>query len=1292
MKKYIFTFFTVLACLWGNEGLGQSDAFVYTQTEKGFSKINAQNGQIIWTNSSIYLYPEDKPTIKNGIIILDAGNGNSFLTALQESNGNLIWSLNSAGTDYYDTYDTQPVIFKNTVITTTNKYDVYCYDLTTGKELWKYKNTKWSRIYSYTVDTENLYIYTWDPNGNGNNNGVASANAINASTGKLLWEDKILALSHPDKIPPKVVAGKLLIQDDAGLVELREAATGKIIWKYDYWDRASAFDIVDIDESGNFYAIATNQIIQLNPQNGKLLNSFPKFSDRNLIGDGFFKIKNGVGYFSAQPPTGGLGKTLYALDLKNGSIKWTYKIVYNVIDLAVTNNSVYIFRAFDTNEPNIVVLGLDGSNKWSLSPNPKDGGSSFCVLDNKTYLYNSYFNGNIDGYTSSITPQPTLNLSATAQNAVATATTASITLTINNPWTASSNVTWLKVSPASGNAGANLAVNFTIDTNTAITVRTGVVTFTAGGLTKTFTVTQAGTNTPILEKGINIISPKAGTEFIAGSNNGIEVQWQEKEGTVRPTRVRIGLFDVNTGKEVDLPTNCSLNTCKYYPNSSLKSGEYELRVTNMANELISGSTKIKIKNNTFIPGVTVITHGFNALAPIGDTFPSWLFRFAEEIKVKVESRGKKAVIYQNTEAGAWIPCTQCNTNNDIAFDDNTEVILVYDWSQNSFAGLITPQNNNSSGYLEAAADNLFAMLVTPTGKHFQNTNFWIDTKTGKSKRHAHFIGHSRGAIMMLQVFHRLANYFPDATIEHFTTLDPHPATSMADVQKAQTGTLASLPCVYGECKDCGGNILQGNFNFNIGCKSVNNTMLAFPSNVKKLDNYYRFDTNYEKGELDNIPMIIAATELWLSTWSWNSTILGKALPINRSEVFKDLGLFIAEFNGVSFGKLFFDSNKNPILQTYDMSVNKNLKEDLISNTTGIETGGAHSAVHAWYFGTINTNAIDDEAGITIPNNWYGINGALAEDRSKTGFYYSNIGGGYEEMPLVSSGANDIKEMNSKLSKRPREENVHRMKLGVLNGNFEYNNQSGWWGNGGKYDFHDGKIGTSPFFMDGLNGNHTAIIGTFIKPLGNYTISELTHSNLYFPEKSISGGNNSESYINYLSFDVLDFSPNAEIVFEFINLIPEVPNNGTSFSVPYNYIIKPKKKGTYSIEIPSNLKGKSGTFSFKAKSPNSGFMSIDNIEFTTESKGVVPQSIGQNTELITLYPNPTTNQFSIDLKDLEGIPQMLIVNDEQGNMIFQKTVDATCCDNVQVNFPKSGIYTVLIQTNQGVVTKKIAVSQ
>jgi chitodextrinase len=66
-----------------------------------------------------------------------------------------------------------------------------------------------------------------------------------------------------------------------------------------------------------------------------------------------------------------------------------------------------------------------------------------------------------------------------------------ISVTSNVSWTASDNQTWLSVSPGSGSNNAPVTV--TAQTNTGTTQRTGSVTISGGGITRTISVTQSGT-------------------------------------------------------------------------------------------------------------------------------------------------------------------------------------------------------------------------------------------------------------------------------------------------------------------------------------------------------------------------------------------------------------------------------------------------------------------------------------------------------------------------------------------------------------------------------------------------------------------------------------------------------------------------------------------------------------------------------------------------------------------------------------------------------------------------------
>jgi len=87
--------------------------------------------------------------------------------------------------------------------------------------------------------------------------------------------------------------------------------------------------------------------------------------------------------------------------------------------------------------------------------------------------------------------EPTLSLSAaTAGIGDAANSTATVDVISNTAWSASSNQSWLTISPASGTG--NITLTFTAAANTASATRTATVTVSATGLTdQTITVTQA---------------------------------------------------------------------------------------------------------------------------------------------------------------------------------------------------------------------------------------------------------------------------------------------------------------------------------------------------------------------------------------------------------------------------------------------------------------------------------------------------------------------------------------------------------------------------------------------------------------------------------------------------------------------------------------------------------------------------------------------------------------------------------------------------------------------------------
>ncbi|MDR1295423.1 MAG: hypothetical protein LBK59_10840, partial [Bifidobacteriaceae bacterium] len=87
-------------------------------------------------------------------------------------------------------------------------------------------------------------------------------------------------------------------------------------------------------------------------------------------------------------------------------------------------------------------------------------------------------------------PPPTLSVSRTSWSAPARGGSTTATVTTNHTgWSASSDVPWLSVTPSSGTSGTRVSVTALAASVPATT--TGTVTFTAGGVTRTMTVTQA---------------------------------------------------------------------------------------------------------------------------------------------------------------------------------------------------------------------------------------------------------------------------------------------------------------------------------------------------------------------------------------------------------------------------------------------------------------------------------------------------------------------------------------------------------------------------------------------------------------------------------------------------------------------------------------------------------------------------------------------------------------------------------------------------------------------------------
>jgi mannan endo-1,4-beta-mannosidase len=101
-----------------------------------------------------------------------------------------------------------------------------------------------------------------------------------------------------------------------------------------------------------------------------------------------------------------------------------------------------------------------------------------------------------------------LTVSTTAVSLTSAASSATFTITSNVGWTVTDNQSWLSISVASGSNNATIAIMATANTQAAS--RSGTVTVTGGGITRTIAVTQAGQTASTLTVSASTLSLPAG--------------------------------------------------------------------------------------------------------------------------------------------------------------------------------------------------------------------------------------------------------------------------------------------------------------------------------------------------------------------------------------------------------------------------------------------------------------------------------------------------------------------------------------------------------------------------------------------------------------------------------------------------------------------------------------------------------------------------------------------------------------------------------------------------------------
>jgi hypothetical protein len=398
-----------------------------------------------------------------------------------------------------------------------------------------------------------------------------------------------------------------------------------------------------------------------------------------------------------------------------------------------------------------------------------------------------------------------------------------------------------------------------------------------------------------------------------------------------------------------------------------------------------------VDNQNSKSGITVLVHGFQ---PFGGGIFGYLSPTEdfEHMGHEILQKAGGGIMFKNdANTGLLIPI-------EGVYESDKEIVLVYDWADLSN----NPSGNNNfagNGYLESAADNLFATFLSLSSISGIN----IDDLLSKPK---HFIAHSRGNILTLQFLHRLMVYFPDTIVEQFTLLDPHPATTFGDMQSNQLNSPFNLPGVEGIATGCGG--------WTIGCLTAGpDVLIKIPKNVLRADNYFRKDLVYEGvGNLGAFDGIVVE-----GLSCYNRQINDSILKVGSPTI------------------LSVPNAHSGVHKWYRGTINLTLD---VAEPTLI------------FSSSTNTNNWYTNGSLDMTNNFL-----ANENRSTTGFNHSRIGGGTPVALLNDLDKISLTQMNQANALRdgfsvssPEYTNGGIAPHNVFNGDFQYDNEAGWTKNGG----------------------------------------------------------------------------------------------------------------------------------------------------------------------------------------------------------------------------------------------------
>lgn len=287
------------------------DKIAYFGSEdKNFYAVDTKTGLEIWkykTDGAI----NSTCAISNNTAYFASQDG--YFYAVDIKNGKLKWIYRTEGekkADIWDYYLSSPAVYNEYVYFGSGDGNIYCLDTKNGEKVWNYK-TEGIVHSSPAIAYDMVYIGSFDGN----------FYALDYKTGSLKWMFKTVGCVFK----PGSIQGSPSISFTDGFIYfgtrdyniyVLDAKTGKTYWnlKTPSWIIATP----TIKNSVMYYGNSDGpNLFSVDVVNG---DGFPQWStpiSLNIFGS--CTIVDNTGYF------GSLNGKLYAIDLKDGKIKWNYQ-------------------------------------------------------------------------------------------------------------------------------------------------------------------------------------------------------------------------------------------------------------------------------------------------------------------------------------------------------------------------------------------------------------------------------------------------------------------------------------------------------------------------------------------------------------------------------------------------------------------------------------------------------------------------------------------------------------------------------------------------------------------------------------------------------------------------------------------------------------------------------------------------------------------------------------------------------------------------------------------------------